>query len=98
MDRELNRVIEELKEIIDPELGYDIVSLGMIKEIKIEKNKIFINFLPTTPFCPYLSFIIEMIKMKMKNLGYEHVDIEVDLENAWNIERVSDDVRKKLNL
>lgn len=92
-----NKILEKLKEVIDPELGYDIVSLGMIEDIKIENNKIFIKILPTTPFCPYLPLLIEMITSKIRELGYES-EVEIDLENSWNIDRVSEEIKKDFNI
>lgn len=95
--RELEKIIEKLKEVIDPELGYDIVSLGEIKDIKINGNKVEIILLPTTPFCPFLPFIQLSIKDKIEKLGYE-VEIKIDIEDRWSIDRVDPKIRKDLTL
>lgn len=92
------KIIEKLKEVIDPELGYDIVSLGMIEEVKIEKNKVFIKFLPTSLFCPYLPFLIEIMETKIRELGYKDIEINVDFENVWSIDRASEEIKKNFNL
>lgn len=94
---EKEKILEKLKEVIDPELGFDIVSLGLIEEISIEENKIKIKLLPTTPFCPYLPLIIELIENKLREIGFES-EIEVDFENIWSLERVDEEVKKSLNL
>ncbi|MEM5820279.1 MAG: metal-sulfur cluster assembly factor [Candidatus Aenigmatarchaeota archaeon] len=94
---EKEKILEKLKEVIDPELGFDIVSLGLIEEISIEENKIKIKLLPTTPFCPYLPLIIELIENKLREIGFES-EIEVDFENIWSLERVDEEVKNSLNL
>ncbi|MEM5870832.1 MAG: metal-sulfur cluster assembly factor [Candidatus Aenigmatarchaeota archaeon] len=94
---EKEKILEKLKEVIDPELGFDIVSLGLIEEISIEKNKVKIKLLPTTPFCPYLPLIIELIENKLGEIGFES-EVEIDFENVWSLERVDKEVKKSLNL
>ncbi|HIP90584.1 MAG TPA: metal-sulfur cluster assembly factor [Candidatus Nanopusillus sp.] len=94
---EKQRILNALREIRDPELGYDIVSLGMIEEIKIENGKVHMRLLPTTPMCPYLPYLIEAIAVKIKKLGYD-VEVEIDLENQWSPERIDPEVRKKLGI
>jgi len=94
-------VMEILKEVRDPELGFDIVSLGEIEEIKIDKKekKIIVRVLPTTPLCPYLPQMFFDIESKIKAAypDYE-VEFEIETEKEWTIDRVSPEVRKKLNL
>lgn len=94
---EKEKILEKLKEVTDPELGFDIVSLGLIEEISIEKNKVKIKLLPTTPFCPYLPLIIELIENKLREIGFES-EVEIDFENVWSLERVDKEVKKSLNL
>ncbi|MEM0476038.1 MAG: metal-sulfur cluster assembly factor [Candidatus Aenigmatarchaeota archaeon] len=94
---EKEKILEKLKEVIDPELGFDIVSLGLIEEISIEKNKVKIKLLPTAPFCPYLPLIIELIENKLREIGFES-EVEIDFENVWSLERVDKEVKKSLNL
>jgi len=92
-----DKVLNKLKEVIDPELGYDIVSLGEIEEIKVEDKKVYIKFLPTTPLCPFLPFIYSSIVQKMEELGLE-AEVNIDYEGRWSIDRVDPEIRKKLNI
>lgn len=89
------KILSKLREIVDPELNYDIVSLGLIREIKIENSKIFIKFLPTNIFCPYLPFLLEAIKEKINEIGFD-VEIDVDLEYQWNLEMVDEKIKKEI--
>lgn len=94
---ELEKIYEKLREVIDPEIGFDVVSLGEIEEVKVRENKVYIKLLPTTPLCPYLPFLISQIEEKLKELGYK-VEVDVELEKQWDISRVEPKVRKLLGL
>ncbi len=78
------QVIEEIKKIMDPELGIDIWTLGLIYDIKIidEKNvHILMTF--TSPMCPAGGILISKVQEYLKDLGFEKVDVEVTFEPAW---------------
>ncbi len=92
-----SKILSKLKEVIDPELGYDIVALGEIEDIKVENNKVYVKLLPTTPLCPFLPFIEASIIKKIEELGFK-VEVIVDLENKWDINRVDPNIRKRLNI
>lgn len=53
-DRE-RLVREALREVVDPEIGLDVVALGLIEEVNFldEQDQIEVKMLLTTPFCPY---------------------------------------------
>jgi len=92
-----NKILEKLREVIDPELGYDIVSLGEIEEVEIKGKKVYVKLLPTTPLCPFLPFIYSSVVQKIEDLGFE-AEVEVDYENKWSIDRIDPEIRKKLNI
>ena len=54
-----NDLIEGLSGITDPELGYSVVELGLIREIKLTDQGAFIRMILTTPFCPYGPSMLE---------------------------------------
>jgi len=67
-----------LSEVIDPELGADIVSLGFVKGIEIKNGKVTIKLKLTIPGCPLMSFFLEEIKEKVKKIrGVSEVKIEL---------------------
>jgi len=92
-------IISKLREVTDPELGYDIVSLGEIEDVREENGVYIIKFLPTSPLCPFISVILEEIDEKLKELNiYENSKIEIDFENKWSLDRISQEVRKQLGI
>jgi len=45
-------VLESLRDVADPELGFPIVEAGLIDEVKVEGDKVSITYHLTAPFCP----------------------------------------------
>ena len=90
----------KLKQVLDPELGISIVDLGLIYEIKIEKEKVKIVMTLTTIGCPLFSLIEEEIKNRLKELGLkeEEIKLELTFDPPWTIERMSNEARAMLGI
>ncbi|MFY0685621.1 MAG: Mrp/NBP35 family ATP-binding protein [Cyclobacteriaceae bacterium] len=69
------QVLKALKEVQDPDLKQDLVTLNMIKNIDIEGNKISFDVVLTTPACP----LKEMIRKDCEGAIERHLGAEVDL-------------------
>ena len=89
-------ILKKLNEIKDPEIGYGIVDLGFISDVKVSKKKIKVKVILTTPLCPHANLLFELIREKLKKFG--QVEVEYDWENFWTPERVKPEIRKKLGL
>ncbi len=72
----VDEVMNALRSVIDPELKKDIVSMGMIKDLSIEDNKVKFTLELRTPACPFNSDIEEDVRNKIKELGVE-LDMKV---------------------
>jgi len=90
----------KLKEVLDPELGISIVDLGLIYEIKIQKEKVKIVMTLTTIGCPLFSLIEEEVKNRLKELGLkeEEIKLELTFDPPWTIERMSNEARAMLGI
>jgi metal-sulfur cluster biosynthetic enzyme len=78
MEIKKENIKKVLSEVIDPEFGMDIVSLGFVKNIKIEESKVTINLKLTTPGCPLTSFFLEEIKDKVGKIkGISEVKVKL---------------------
>ncbi len=86
--------VESLKKIVDPELGIDIWTLGLIYDIAIEKRYIKIKMTFTSPMCPYGPMLLENIKKELSDRGFDP-DIEVVFTPVW---QPSKEIRMMLGL
>lgn len=59
---EQEHVREALRAVIDPELGFDIVTLGLIQDIVFHDDETEVQMIMTTPFCPYAGSIVQQTK------------------------------------
>lgn len=93
------KVREQLKEVMDPELNINIVDLGLIYEIEVREDDVFILMTLTTPGCPLHGVFDEMVKREAGNLeGLEEHEVEVELtfEPRWSPDEMSEDARGEL--
>jgi len=81
MDISKEQVINALKFVHDPDLHKDVVSLGMIEDIKVDGNKVSFKLVLTTPACP--------MKDKMKNDCVKAIQGRVDPYAEVNVELTS---------
>ena len=72
-----------LSEVIDPEIGFNIVQLGLIRNAQLSDDKITINMILTTPFCPYGPAIIEAARQKAEEALERPAEIELGSE-MWD--------------
>lgn len=70
-------------EILDPELGLNIVQLGLIRNVTIEDNSAVVKMILTTPFCPYGPSMLESTRQKAEEVLQREVSIDFSLEN-WD--------------
>ena len=51
-----------LSEVVDPEIGMNIIQLGLVRDIEIENGMARLKMILTTPFCPYAGAMIQQVK------------------------------------
>lgn len=75
-----------LREVIDPEIGLNIIELGLIREVdyKEDEKKANIKMIMTTPFCPYAPALLEMARTKVEESLEVEATIEMGME-LWDM-------------
>ncbi len=92
-----NDVIEAIKTVIDPEVGFDIYSLGLIYEIKVNDEDVYVTMTLSTKGCPLHELIQQWTIDAVENIkGVNKCHLELVWEPAWNITMASDEVKKAL--
>jgi metal-sulfur cluster biosynthetic enzyme len=88
------RVVAALRNVVDPELGINIVDLGLVYGVDLQGNAVHITYTLTTMGCP----IGPMIEAEMKQFlsgveGIDSVDAEMVLRPPWTPEMMSDEAK-----
>src|SRR2546421_12443019 len=96
-DLSTDRVLEALKEVHDPELGINIVDLGLVYDVSIDGGTVHITYTLTTMGCP----IGPMIESQMQQLlegfpGVGNVEAEMVLRPPWTPEMMSEEATAAL--
>ena len=87
-------VYEALEEVIDPELGLDFVSLGLVYDVAIEQEDVYVTFTLTTPACPIGPQVSEQMKEFVGDLpGVSAVHPKMVFDPAWSPEMMSEDAK-----
>ena len=93
-------IIKEIKKIYDPEIPVNIYELGLIYEIKVEKNNhIKVKMTLTTPNCPVAESLPKEVKdsiMEVKEVN--DVDLELVWDPPWDKSMMSEAAKLELNL
>jgi metal-sulfur cluster biosynthetic enzyme len=89
-------VVEALHQVEDPELGMDIVDLGLLYDVELEGagEKVKVIYTLTSMGCPAGAMISEDIERVVRELpGVDDVESEVTFDPPWSPERMSEDAK-----
>jgi len=87
-------VVEALHGVEDPELGMDIVELGLLYDVEVEGPKVKVIHSLTSMGCPAGPMIQQDIDSTARQVpGVEDVEIELTWDPPWTPERMSDDAK-----
>ncbi len=73
----------KLSEISDPEIGLNIIQLGLIRDVRIDPDQTVVKMILTTPFCPYGPAMLEETRKKAEEALHQPAVIDLGLE-AWD--------------
>lgn len=97
--RIIEKTIEMLKTVFDPEIPVDIYSLGLVYKIDYtEADKtLHVDMTLTAPSCPAADFILEDVRQKLLSVkGPEKVDLRLVFEPEWNQDMMSEEAKLEL--
>lgn len=92
------QICEALKQVFDPEIGVNIVDLGLIYKVEIKPEEVYIQLTMTSPACPLHGVITrnmdKVLRQTFPDLG--PITIELVWEPPWTPEMLSDTAKKQL--
>ena len=87
-------IFEALHQVEDPELGMDIVDLGLLYDVEVSDAKVKVTYSLTSMGCPAGAMIQEDIVRVVSELpGVEDVESDLTFDPPWSPERMSDDAK-----
>jgi len=91
------RIVQQLKKVMDPELGINVYDLGLIYDIEVKGGQVSITMTLTTPGCPLHDSISKGVKRALQDVeDIEEVSINLVWSPHWNPSMMSPEARKKL--
>jgi metal-sulfur cluster biosynthetic enzyme len=97
-------IMDKLAEVTDPELGMNIVDLGLVYDVDVRAKseeplqKVFIKMTFTTPACPMINEMLHEIQAKLDSLKDLDVELTVVFDPPWTPEMMSERAKIKLGM
>jgi len=92
-------VRQALSEVIDPEIGVNIVDLGLVYGIEVDEARVRVAMTMTSPACPLGDYLKDLADGAIRRgvPGVQDVEIVLVWEPAWDPDRMSDAARRQLD-
>jgi metal-sulfur cluster biosynthetic enzyme len=87
--KEGEKIRDALRQVKDPEIGIDIIELGLVREVRIDDSALHVKMILTTPYCPYAPALLDMTRNKAKDASGLETTIEMGME-MWNPNMMED--------
>ncbi|MFP4206204.1 MAG: metal-sulfur cluster assembly factor [Spirochaetaceae bacterium] len=92
-------VLEALKKVIDPEIGLNIVDLGLVYQVEVQDEKAEVEFTLTSPGCPLGGMITNDIQHVVREeTGIQDVEPKLVWDPPWSVEFMSEEAKLHLGL
>ncbi|TYP94816.1 Metal-sulfur cluster biosynthetic enzyme [Fodinibius salinus] len=86
-------IVRQLRNVIDPELGVNIVDLGLVYNILIVDGKVILEYTVTTPGCPMRRYLQQEIEKTLASIDeIEDYEAKIVWEPEWSVDMIKDDV------
>ena len=95
-----NPVADALRTVIDPELGINLVDLGLVYHIVTERDRVHIVLTMTSPACPLSEYIKELVRQAVQAEvpAARVIDVSIVLDPPWSPDMMSAQARRELNV
>lgn len=91
------QVREQLKNVIDPELGLNIVDLGLVYDVEVDEGQATVTMTLTSPGCPAGGMIMAGAQEAARSTeGVEDAEVKLVWKPFWTPDRIDPDVRAAL--
>ncbi|MDP3065044.1 MAG: metal-sulfur cluster assembly factor [Chloroflexota bacterium] len=93
------KVLEVLKNVFDPEIPVNVVDLGLIYDVQVEKGDVSVLMTLTAPGCGMGPHIAQQAEWAISELeGVEDVNVELTFDPVWTPDRITPEGKKALGM
>ena len=95
----MDKIVEKLKKVYDPEIPVDIYELGLIYDVRIDQKKATLDMTLTSPHCPVAESLPMEVKRSVEQISeLEEVEVKIVWEPPWDKTKMSEAARLELGL
>ena len=95
----MDKIVEKLKTVYDPEIPIDIYELGLIYDVRIDHKKVTLDMTLTSPHCPVAETLPMQVKRAVEEISeLEEVEVKIVWEPPWDKTKMSEAARLELGL
>ena len=95
----MDKIVEKLKTVYDPEIPVDIYELGLIYDVRIDQKKVTLDMTLTSPHCPVAETLPMQVKRTVEEISeLEEVEVKIVWEPPWDKPKMSEAARLELGL
>ena len=90
----MDKIVEKLKTVYDPEIPVDIYELGLIYDVKIDQKKATLDMTLTSPHCPVAETLPMQVKKTVEEISeLNEVEVKIVWEPPWDKTKMSEAAR-----
>ena len=95
----MDKIVEKLKTVYDPEIPVDIYELGLIYDVRIDQKKATLDMTLTRPHCPVAETLPMQVKRAVEEVSeLDEVEVKIVWEPPWDKTKMSEAARLELGL
>ena len=95
----MDKIVEKLKSVFDPEIPVDIYELGLIYDVRINEKKVSMDMTLTSPHCPVAESLPMEVKRSVEEIPeIEEVEVKIVWDPPWDKTKMSESAKLELNL
>ena len=92
-------ILETLKSVYDPEIPVNVVDLGLVYDVQVNDNDVYVQMTLTFPGCGMGPYIAQQAEWAIQDMeGVEEVEIEMVFDPPWSPDLISEEAKAQLGL
>jgi metal-sulfur cluster biosynthetic enzyme len=96
-DATRDKIVAQLETCRDPEIGLDIMSLGLVYELQIDAGNVLVKMTLTAIGCPWAQELFDEVKAKVEQVeGVKECKVELVYSPPWSMEMMSEEAKLEL--